>query len=316
LRLSEAGEPAVLWGRQAAPYVGREFERLLDRGVLTELPPAEEWDVCSACDCGLEARPVQTVNGGTVAVCPVDRRQDRILEACDLLSFLINPDALVQEIATASGFSDVPSKLIPGFWRLGQMTGRRELLLVIARGAIRHPGVIAKIRLLFPSAQVTMIAPDLSISELAGLAESGIQVITTNEYLCGGNSNGFAIDLARLERPHVTVPRLSINRAARTVSLDGQPKTLPDQAFQLLILLAEHALNSAAIVENRVIEARLWGSNIHKISSQVREPVRTLRDALATGSSDPNAVRGLIENRQKPTGYRLAMTAEEIELAP
>ena len=35
LRLSEAGEPAVLWGRQASPYLGQDFERLLSSGVFS-----------------------------------------------------------------------------------------------------------------------------------------------------------------------------------------------------------------------------------------------------------------------------------------
>ena len=76
LRLSEAGDPAILWGRQAAPHAGRDFERLLDHGVLVEQAPATEWDVCPACDCGLDARPVQQVNGQHIAVCPTDRRSD------------------------------------------------------------------------------------------------------------------------------------------------------------------------------------------------------------------------------------------------
>ena len=316
LRLSEAGEPAVLWGRQAAPFFGREFERLLDRGVLTELAQAEEWDVCPACDCGLDARPIQTINGGAVAVCPFDHRNDRALETSDLQSFRIDPAALVREIVKASGFTNGPSEILPSLWHLGQMTGRRELLLAITRAAAQQPGLIAKIRLLFPSAQVTMIAPGLSVSELAGLAEAGIQVVRTEEYLGSTSDGGFAVGLALLEQSRNVSPRLIVQRAAKTVSLDGHPKTLPDQAFQLLLLLAEHAKNSSSIIENRAIEARLWGSNIHKISSQVREPVRALRDALATGSSDSEAVRALIENRRKPNGYRLVLAPEEIELAP
>ena len=43
LRLSEAGDPAMLWGRQAAPHAGRDFERLLDHGVV-DLPLATDWE--------------------------------------------------------------------------------------------------------------------------------------------------------------------------------------------------------------------------------------------------------------------------------
>lgn len=201
-------------------------------------------------------------------------------------------------------------------WHLGQMTDRRELLLAITKAASQQPGLIAKLRLLIPSAQVTMIAPVLSVTELADLVESGIHVVRTEECFGSISDRGFAIDFARLQQSRNVAPRLSVQRAAKIVCLDGHPKILPDQAFQLLLVLAEHALESSGILENRAIEARLWGSNIHKISSQVREPVRTLRDALATGSTDPKAVRALIENRHKPNGYRLVLAPEEIELAP
>ena len=91
-------------------------------------------------------------------------------------------------------------------------------------------------------------------------------------------------------------------------------RILSEQAFQLLVLLAEHALKSPAILENCQIEAHLWGTNIHRISSQVREPVRALRDALAADSANSEAVRTLIENRRNPNGYRLVLAPEDIEL--
>jgi DNA-binding response OmpR family regulator len=315
-RLSEAGEPAILWGREASAYFGKDFERLLDQGVLVEQAQASEWDVCLSCDCGLEVRPIQTVNGHAVAVCPLDHRQDRVLETCDLQSFRINSAALVRQIAIASGFSSEPSEIMPGLWHLGQASGHRELHLAVTRAAAQQPGVIAKLRILHPSAEVVMIVPLRSVWERATFMEAGIQVVAIDECVGGSTRGAFAIDAAKLEAPQVSVPRLVIGRAARTVSLDGHVKTLPDQAFQLLLLLAEHALKFSGILENRVIEGHLWGSNIHKITSQVREPVRALRDALAIDSSDSEAVRALIENRRNPNGYRLALAPQEIEIEP
>lgn len=316
LRLSEAGEPATLWGREAAPYLGQEFERLVDRGVLIEQAQADEWDVCPTCDCGLDVRPIQAVNGHAVAVCPVDFRHDRILEPCDLQSFRVIPSALVRQIALASGFSNEPEEILPGLWHIGQTKDNHELFMAVTRATTQQPGVIAKLRILHPSAQVVMIAPLRSVSERVVFTEVGMQVIGIEECIGGGTRDAFAIDLTTLDASQVVVPRLVIQRAAKTVSLDGHVKALSNQAFQLLLLLAEHALRSPAVLENRVIEAHLWGSNIHKITSQVREPVRALRDALATDSSDSEAVRALIENRHNPHGYRLTLSSDEIEIAP
>ena len=110
LRLSEAGDPAVLWGQQAAGHAGPAFERLLARGVLIEQAPATEWDVCPACECGLEFRPIEQIEGRIVALCPTDRRSDVVLDSDDLRSFRISAAAIAGEIALVSGFADTPSQ--------------------------------------------------------------------------------------------------------------------------------------------------------------------------------------------------------------
>ncbi|MCB8836168.1 hypothetical protein [Aurantimonas sp. VKM B-3413] len=315
LRLSEAGDPAILWGRQAARHAGHDFERLLDRGVLIEQAPATEWDVCSACDCGLDSRPVQQVNGRDVAVCPMDRRSDFVLSDDELRSFRICLPALVREIAAASGFGDEPSPVAACVWHLGQALNQRALFLALSADAVFQPGMIGLMLSVARSSAVTVIAPAMTAGDLARLVDAGLHFIGVSDCIsCDGDAPGFAIDQAKLQLRPSSAPRLVIRRTARTVSLDGMPKTLSDQEFQLLVFLSEHALKSPAIVENRVIEAHIWGANIHKIASQVREPVRALRDALALGSRDATAARALIENRRSPNGYRLALPPEEIQL--
>ena len=315
LRLSEAGDPAILWGRLAAPHAGRDFERLLDHGVLVEQAPTTEWDVCPACDCGLDARSVQQVNGRHIAVCPTDRRGDLVLGEDDLRSFRIHHPALVREIATASGFGDEPAPVAEGIWYLGETSSQRALFLALSRNAVLQPGMIGLMRSVARSSPITVIAPALAADDQARLVDAGLHLMSGLDCIaCDGAASGFAIDQSKLESRPSLAPRLVIRRTAKTVSLDGMPKTLSDQEFQLLVLLAEHALKSPAIVENRAIEAQIWGANIHRISSQVREPVRALRDALALGSADAKAIRALIENRRNPNGYRLALAPEEIEL--
>ena len=122
------------------------------------------------------------------------------------------------------------------------------------------------------------------------------------------------LDLAMLE-PRTVGPRLAIGRRARRVGLDGRNVHLSEQLFELLLFLAERALQSPETVEFRVIEDRVWGSGIHRISSGIREPIRALRDALAAGVEDRKATRALIENTRNPNGYRLKLSPVEIAIA-
>lgn len=317
LRLSEAGEPALLWGRQAKPYLGRDFERLIDSGVLIEDTPATEWAVCNDCECGHDSRPIQEIDGRFIAACPYDRGSDTLLDAQDLRSFRITMPALVREIASASGFSDNPSEIAPGIWHLGQTSTNRAVFLVPSIAGTVQSGLVAELRMTARSSPITILTPALPAAEQLRFATAEIHTVAVCDAIRSYDGTApFAIDLARLEPTPQFMPRLVIARSAKSVSLDGVPKILSDQAFKLLIFLAEHTVKSPAIVENRQIEDHLWGANIHRITSEVREPVRGLRDALATDSSNPNAVRSLIENRRNPNGYRLALAPEDILLSP
>lgn len=307
LRLSEAGEPAVLWGRQAAPYFGREFERLLDRGILTELAQADEWDVCQDCDCDLDARPIQTVNGGAVAVCPFDHRNDRALETSDLQSFHIDPAALVREIVMASGFSKEPSEILPGLWHLGQTSARRELFMALARPTILQPGVSSKIKLLHPGTEVTLIVPALTSSERSLLVDTGFHIAFCDE--CIGIQGGFSMDLSKLAPAALATPRLVVVVASQGVILDGTEKHVPQQPFRLLVMLAEKVTKGGGFVSGREIEAAFSG----RTASDV---IRELKDRLSAGASDPKRVRRLIKNRRSPAGYALALLLTEIEVKP
>lgn len=315
LRRSEAGEPAILWEREVQPFLGACFDRLIAQRIVSARAPAEEWHVCEACDCELTFRPIEVIGDRTVAVCPRDRASDLVLEAEDLASYEISVPALMREIATASGFTGEPSEVIPHIWHLGRTAAPRQVFIAVSREAALSPGLVSAIRLLDRSSEIILIAPLPSAAEQIQLAATGMHVVCTDE--CFPDSlPSFALDLARLE-PHTrSAPRLAISRSAKSVTLDGNPKSLPEQSFKLLVLLAEQAVKSPAIVENRRIEDHLWGANVHKITSEVREPVRALRDALATGSADPKSVRALIENRRNPNGYRLALAPDAIQLTP
>ena len=306
LRLSEAGDPAILWGRQAASHAGRDFERLLDRGVLVEQAPTVEWDVCPACDCGLDARPVQQVNGQHLAVCPTDRRSDVVLGDDDLRSFRIDPSALVREIAAASGFGDEPSPVAACVWHLGQTSGQRALFLALSRDAVRQPGMIGLMRSVARSLPVTVIAPAMAANDQARLADAGISVVSMEACL-GDNAAGFAIDLSTLEAAAAFEPRLVIFRQGKRVILDGIERHIPQQPFKLLVVLAEAVGGRSGYLTPHQIEAENSGRGAADL-------VRELRRFLSEGRQGSGA--DLIKTRRSPTGYFLALAPEEFDLQP
>ena len=315
LQLSESGEPAILWGRQAKPYFGKDFERLLNCRLLVEEARAEEWDVCVACECHHGVRVIQEINGRFIAACPVDQRGDSVLDPEDMRSFRIAMPALVREIATASGFAQEPIQVVPGVWHLGETAAERSVFLALSRLEMLGDGLIGTLRLADRMARISLIAPAVTAASRIRFAEADIAIVQSDECIgADGGAHPFAIDLAKLEPPSQSKPRLVVRRSARSVTLDGEPKTLTEQSFKLLVFLAERALRSPAIVDNRDIEDHLWSSTIHLISSQAREPVRALRNALDAGGADDEAAKALIENKRNPNGYRLALEPREIDL--
>ncbi len=231
LRLSEAGEPALLWGRQAARHAGRDFERLLDHRVLVEQVPATEWDVCQACDCGLGARPIQQVNGRYKAVCPADRRSDLVLGDDDLRSFRIDPAALVREIAAASGFTGEPSPIAAGVWHLGETSNQQALFLALSRDAVLQPGMIGLMRSVARSSPITVITPAIAADQLSRFVEAGLSIVPIDSCLAG-NAAGFAIDLGTQEFIPAFEPHLVIHCRSQRVILGGDEGTHSAAAVQ------------------------------------------------------------------------------------
>lgn len=306
LRLSEAGDPAILWGRLAAPHAGRDFERLLDHGVLVEQSPATEWGVCPACDCGLDARPIQQVNGRHIAVCPTDRRSDVVLGDDDLRSYRIHSPALVREIATASGFGGAPSAVAAGLWHLGETSSQRALFLALSPGAARQPGMIGLMRSIARSSPVTVIAPAMAADDLARLVDAAISVVSLEECL-GENAAGFAIDLSTLEYAPAFEFRLIIFRQGQRVILDGTEMHIPQQPFNLLVRLAEAAGDRVGYLTPHQIEAENSGRGAADL-------VRELRGFLSENQKGRGAT--LIKTRRSPTGYFLSLPPEEFDLRP
>lgn len=314
-RLSEAGDDAILPGELAAPFFGPVFDRLLAKRVLVEQAPLSDWDVCYDCECGLPCRPIRKAGDAFRAECPLDRRRDVILTENDLRSFRMNRNSLAREIGGAAGFSTEPSEILDGVWHLGSTPSARAIFLVLARHALLREELGWAVRAAARSMPVTLLAPVLSPTEALRFREDEFYLVATFECLeLAADGALLAVDASMFNPVQACRARLVVHQAARSVILDGQIKALSAQSFDLLLILSSAALESPATVENRQIEKKLWGDGVHRISSEVREPVRALRDALAEGSSDPKNVRRLIENRRKPNGYRLMLLPDEIEL--
>jgi len=306
-RRSEAGEPALLWGREAKPFHGPAFDRLIAAGVLVARAPAHEWQVCEDCTCGRDWRPIERIEGRLLAVCPLDHKADLVLDPEDLEGYEIRAAALAREIAAASGFAEEPSEIIAGLWHLGRSASGRQVFLVLSRLCALQPGLIAAIRLMDEASQSTLITPALSAAERVRFAEAGIHLVSSEECIGDLEPSCFAIDPAKLEPARTSAPRLSIVRSSQRVVLDGIERHVPQQPFRLLVQLAEAAIRGGGFVRTVDIEA----ANSGRPPSDL---VRDLRDYLATGAPVPEQVRRLIRTRRSPSGYALALEPHEIDL--
>jgi hypothetical protein len=301
LRLSEAEHP-VLWGRVAAPHFGREFDRLLGQGVLVEERPAETWEVCGACECGLDTRPIREIGGRNVAVCPLDRRADVHLSDDDIRSFHVDPTLLAGLIGTASGLGSTPEIVLPGVWRLGTLSGTQAIFLALSVSAATQPALMGMLIKAARGAASTLLAPTGMPAESRRLLDdAGIHVVAVLDAVGDDSGAPFAL------RPGVLVPtiapKLLLDRARLAVSLLGIEGTLAKQSFDLLWILAEAG---GAVVEHRTILARLWSQP--RAKAAVNDAVRDLREGLVK-----IAPRGesLVETKMGQ-GYRLALDPGEI----
>lgn len=303
LRLSEAGEPAVLWGRQAASYSGPDFERLLRHGVLIEQAPATEWDVCPTCDCGVDARPIMQIDGRSIAVCPIDHRADLALDAEDLRSFRIEPAALVREIAFASGVSDEPVRLAPGVWRLGLTPSKHTAFLALSRCAVLQDGLLPVLRGSTQSASISMLTPTLSTADIVRLTDAGLHLVATSAALVANATGiGAAIDWTKLE-PTPQSPRLRVDFSSGRVHAYGRSVTLSHQLAPVFRRLVEKVRSNNPIASGPEIE----GTS----GREAKDLIREMRDALkAEGMSDHEA-KALIAN-VRGRGWRIGVEASEI----
>src|SRR5581483_8501297 len=269
LRLSEVGEPATLWGRQAKPHFGSEFERLLARRILVEQAPATEWPVCASCECGIVARPIQAAGDRHVAPCPYDYRCDAALDDDDLRSFRIDGEVLIKEIAAAAGIAAEPELVLPGIWHFGPLGSKRAVFVALSISAATQPGIFVSMQAAARGQPITFVAPSLPMTERQHLKQAGIHLVAVGDAI-GHNGAAWALDPIRLAPEIVVAPRLVIGRSAKIVCLDGIDYALSDQTFNLLCLLAARAQGDQPFAATRDIEQEIWGASLHRVSRSAR----------------------------------------------
>ncbi|HXI99509.1 MAG TPA: response regulator [Gemmatimonadaceae bacterium] len=102
--------------------------------------------------------------------------------------------------------------------------------------------------------------------------------------------------------PVVTIGRLIINLATRSVSIDGDRLQLSPKEYRLLQLLAQHAGN---VVTHQHLLKEVWGIQHVEDAHYLRIFVRKLRKKI-----EKDATRPRILLTELGVGYRLAQGAE------
>lgn len=317
LRLSDAGS-IVVSGRTLSPWLGRPVEGLLGRRVLVEVEPVTEWAPCSDCDQGCESRTILSRGDGLIAACPHDSRHDEMLSHDDVRAFGIDIESLCHAVRNDTCLDgDDVTRITECAWLLGslQRAGRSPLSVVLAFAlqSQNAADLLFRIRtqLRLDATVVSNGSPSVSVRQQ--FMDAGINLIPAEDALAENDDRRpFALDPHRLTRPAGGASvRLVIRTAERTVTFDGQPLHVAPQPFDLLVLLARHALSNPLRLHPRDIENALFGTAVHGHS--VTDIVRRLRDAFAPFVGGRAAADSLIDNKPRH-GYRLALQPHEIDL--
>jgi len=302
-RLSEAGADAILSGGAAQPYYGPVLDRLLANRVLVEQAPLEEWDVCSACECGLISRPIRPDGARFRADCPLNAREDVVLGKNDLREFRIGVSALAREITITAGFEGIPSELTRGIWQLGSTQSRRAIFLAFDPEVLRHDGVIPIIRQVARTEPMTLLAPQLAPPVLRKFQDAGIEIVETVSVLKPVETGmGAAIDPSALETS-LDAPELIVRCVSAEVELRGRSVVLSHQIFPIFQRLVEKALSRDRVASEPFLEGTT-GREARDLVREIRDQFKTVGFSDAETKSFVKSIRG--------RGYELGVTASDI----
>jgi DNA-binding winged helix-turn-helix (wHTH) protein len=286
----------------------------LEWRIIVEDEPADTWSTCSNCECGLDARPIQRINGRSVAACPLDANSDAVLDEDDLKSFRIDVPRLVAEIASASGFASDPSEIMNGVWHLGAILPGHTVFVVPSVASAQKSDLVPVLRAAVGEARITLLAPDLSGTQRRRLKDAGMELLRLCDAVGANADAPFALSIpARASARHIA-PRLIVVCSQQSVTLDGTEIALPPRPFTVLLTLAEAASQGLPLVQRGDLQKRLYGNRAVD-KRLVADAVRDLREKLASRGRRAKDKETLIETRSQ-VGYALAVPGEAIQIIP
>lgn len=291
-RLSEAGEPVVMLGRQHAVGEDAAFERLIQLGILLHRGREASWDVCSDCDCGADERAVVWDGDVATAKCVADYRRDERLDADDVRSFSVVLQAFMEGVAAAMGLGR-PEQIGPGVWSFGLLADGRIIVVAPTRAGIRQPGLVGSLRLAHREGTIVLVGPELPALVRGNLAAQNIHHVQPIHALPPSTGdNPLALDIARLPDGLAGSYRLILTTEARTARLGGKEASLPPRPFQMLRILALQHRRGKPIVSRHTLLDEIFTPSTDEAA--VRDLISELRRKLKQAFGDADDVAQLI----------------------
>lgn len=320
LRLSEGGEPALTHGPEPGSVDARAFSRLVELGVLDRQEDLTSWDPCGGCDCGAVDRPIRWTGDQPIACCPVDAAQDTVLLASEIMTYRLRPAEFVKQVAQAAGLDREPDLVVPGLWLLGRIAADRTLVLAMSTSALKRAGALDRLRATERSTRYAMIAAVTSATEIAALAERGIDVIAPDDVFLPSLPQKpirLDMDLLREARGMAEPPLLAINRMAFTAFYRGARVRLSKRDFGLLAVLVRDARDGGAASPRDDLYKALVGRDDADASvgdEQIDKSVSRVRTALCAAAGEPATHGRQILVAVRGEGYRLDIPGDHIQV--
>ena len=312
LQQIEADTP-ILWGSQAKPHFGPEFDRLLTTRLIVEQAPATVWHPCGDCECGAHGRSVEEIDGTLVAVCPVDPASAARLNPEDMRTFTINPTLLIGEMTRNSDLEGEPTRIFDRVWFLGRARQGPPVVLVFSQAAAADPNLVPVLRSSMEQNAIVLLPDSARNGEERGrLRNAGFQTVLISDTIRSRSGSEAGFDLSDIEPDGQEEPHLWITKSGSAVELYGTRIQLPPRPHNLICLLAEAALSGVPIVTRRDIEKALWGKKSVD-TRHTADAVRDLREKLAPALPAGMSVAELVQNRPQQ-GYMLTIDWRRIRL--
>lgn len=326
LRRSAAGPEPILSGRDAAPFLGPVFARLLAKGILTELPPASSWPPCAGCGCGFGERRIVEIDGRLVAECPDDANADTVLDSGDLRSFSIAVDRLVAMLAAGTSWPDPPERLGVGVWRLGDLADGRAVVLVVDPLVFQPPVLLPVLRAVPTPQNTTLLVPpgvdagarrpflDMRY-HLVGLLDA---LHPTDLSLQRDRLAPSALGTAGTAGTDRDMMLLTVNVLGVTASFAGAQLRLRARDFDVLAVLAREAADGGALAQQDDLLRALSGGDDRAepiADEQLEKSISRIREALCTAAGLPRTEGRTLIVSVRRRGYRLASPPIRVVLA-